>query len=386
MSTATSTILGLIFLGLGNASVFLMYKLWGYPFDHETRTSAAPKSLMFIHRAIGYAYLILYIFMMWHMVPRLWNYQVELPPRTVAHLMLGITIGVLLLVKISILRFFRHFEEAMPYIGTALLICTYLLIGLSIPFTLRESVRQVSSNVFSDASIERTHTRLQMAGLPPDASLDELATRRKLREGQDVLLKKCVQCHDLRTILARPRTPPDWVRTVDRMAIKPIIGEPITLEDQWTVSAYLIAITPELQVSAKEQRRQRMQASQAQNALAVLTNPDEVEDEVIVNPDEVIVNPDEVIVNPDEVIVNPDEVDETDGTPVEDVYDPEAARELFEITCSLCHDLSDVDNVPPTSEEETTELIVRMIDNGLFLEEEDIKIIARYLNETYVNP
>ena len=375
MSTATSTILGLIFLGLGNASVFLMYKLWGYPFDHETRTSAAPKSLMFVHRAIGYAYLILYIFMMWHMVPRLWNYQIELPPRTVAHLMLGITIGVLLLVKISILRFFRHFEEAMPYIGTALLICTYLLIGLSIPFTLRESTLRV----FSDASIERTHTRLQMAGLPPDAPLDELATRRKLREGQDVLLKKCVQCHDLRTILARPRTPPDWVRTVDRMAIKPMIGEPISLEDQWTVSAYLIAITPELQVSAKEQRRQRMQASQAQNALAVLTNPDEVAGEVIVNPDE-------VIVNPDEEIVNPDEVEETDETSAEDTYDPEAAKELFEITCSFCHDLSDVDNVPPTSEEETTELIARMIDNGLFLEEEDIKIIARYMNETYVNP
>ena len=386
MSTATSTIFGLIFLGLGNASVFLMYKLWGYPFDHETRTSAAPKSLMFVHRAIGYAYLILYIFMMWHMVPRLWNYQVELPPRTVAHLMLGITIGVLLLVKISILRFFRHFEEAMPYIGTALLICTYLLIGLSVPFTLRESVRQVSSNVFSDASIERTHTRLQMAGLPPDAPLDKLATRRKLREGQDVLLKKCVQCHDLRTILIRPRTPPDWVRTVDRMAIKPIIGEPITQEDQWAVSAYLIAITPELQISAKEQRKQRMQVSQAQNALAVLTNPDEVADEAIVNPDEVVMNPDEVIVNPDEVIVNPDEVEEAGEALVEKAYDPEAARELFEITCSLCHDLSDVDNVPPTSEAETTELIVRMIDNGLFLEEEDIKTIARYLNETYVNP
>ena len=375
MSTATSTILGLVFLGLGNASVFLMYKLWGYPFDHETRTSTAPKSLMFVHRAIGYAYLILYIFMMWHMVPRLWNYQVELPPRTVAHLMLGITIGVLLLVKISILRFFRHFEEAMPYIGTGLLICTYLLIGLSIPFTLRESALRV----FSDASIERTHTRLQMAGLPPDAPLDKLATRRKLREGQDVLLKKCVQCHDLRTILARPRTPPDWVRTVDRMAIKPTIGEPITQADQWTVSAYLIAITPELQISAKEQRKQRIQVSQAQNALAVLTNPDEVADEVIINPDE-------EILNPDEVIVNPDTVEETDETPAEDIYDPEAAKELFEITCSLCHDLSDVDNVPPTSEEETTELIARMIDNGLFLEEEDIKIIARYMNETYVNP
>lgn len=380
MSTGTSTILGLVFLGLGNASVFLMYKLWGYPFDHETRTSAAPKSLMFIHRAIGYAYLILYIFMMWHMVPRLWNYQVELPPRTVAHLMLGITIGVLLLVKISILRFFRHFEEAMPYIGTVLLICTYLLIGLSVPFTLQESALRIRSDVFSDASLQRTHIRLQMAGLSPDAPLDKLATRRKLSEGQDVLLKKCVQCHDLRTILARPRTPPDWVRTVERMAIKPIIGEPITLEDEWTVSAYLIAITPELQISAKEQRKQRMQVDQAQNAVAVLTDPDEVVDEVVVAPDD-------VVLNPDEVIVNPDEIEEEDaGVPTEDAYDPEAAKELFEISCSLCHDLSDVDNVPPTSEEETTELIVRMIDNGLFLEEEDIKTIARYMNETYVNP
>ena len=118
MSTSTSAILGLIFLGLANASVFLMFKLWGYPFDKETRTSAAPRSLMLLHRLIGYGYAILYVFMMWYMVPRLWNYQVELPPRTVAHLMLGITIGVLILVKIAILRFFRHFEEAMPYIGT----------------------------------------------------------------------------------------------------------------------------------------------------------------------------------------------------------------------------------------------------------------------------
>ena len=51
MDTSISAILGLVFLGLGTAAVFLMYKLWGYPFDHETRTSSAPKSLMLIHRA-----------------------------------------------------------------------------------------------------------------------------------------------------------------------------------------------------------------------------------------------------------------------------------------------------------------------------------------------
>ena len=39
--------------------------------------------------------------------------------------------------------------------------------------------------------------------------------------------------------------------------------------------------------------------------------------------------------------------------------------------------------VPSTPE--TRELIGRMIDNGLFVLEEDIEIIARYLNDTYVN-
>ena len=208
MSTSTSAILGLIFLGLANASVFLMFKLWGYPFDKETRTSAAPPALMLLHRLIGYAYAVLYLFMMWHMVPRLWNYQVELPPRTVAHLMLGIIIGVLILVKIAILRFFRHFEESMPYIGTCLLICTYLLIGLSVPFTFREAVLRTQTGAFSDEGIARTRRLLENAGLPAQVSLDQLASKRKLREGQHVLQRKCVVCHDLRTILVKPRYTP----------------------------------------------------------------------------------------------------------------------------------------------------------------------------------
>ncbi|MCZ6679470.1 MAG: hypothetical protein O7E52_19745 [Candidatus Poribacteria bacterium] len=372
MSTSTSAILGLVFLGLANASVFLMYKLWGYPFNHETHTSEAPPLMILIHRLIGYAYAILYVFMMWHMVPRLWNYQIELPPRTVAHLMLGMTIGVILLVKIAILRFFRHFEEAMPYLGTTLLLCTYLLIGLSVPFTLRERALRMSEKIFSDSGLQRTRRLLTTAGLPGEAPLDQLASRRKLRDGQAVLLRKCVQCHDLRTILIRPRTPSDWVRTVNRMAIKPVIGQPITEEDQWTVTTYLIAITPDLQNSVKEQRKQKMQASQAQIALraASISNPN-----VVQNPDAVIQNPDAVIQNPDMAIIQ---------SPDEGSYDPDAARELFEITCSQCHPLSDVDDAPPTSEGETGELIARMIENGLFILEEDIEIVALYLNETYV--
>ena len=367
MSISTSTILGLVFLGLGNVAVFLMFKLWGYPFDKETRTSSAPRWLILIHRLIGFSYAILYVFMMWHMVPRLWNYQVELPPRTVAHLMLAITIGVLLLVKIAILRFFRHFEETMPYIGTTLLICTYLLIGLSVPFTLREHALRTSGDVFSEAGIARTRKLLTIAGLPVEAPLDQLASKRKMRDGQDVLLRKCVQCHDLRTILVRPRTPPDWVKVVNRMAIKPVIGEPISEEEQWEVSTYLIAITPDIQNSVKQQRKQKMQANSAQLALksATISEPAVPEDPVADAPQD----------SGAAVIQIPDAAS----------YDPDAAQALYEDACSQCHPLDDIDNAPPISAEETQEIIARMIENGLFLLEEEIETIARYMNETYVN-
>ena len=231
VSTATSTILGLIFLGLGNASVFLMYKLWGYPFDRETRTSAAPKSLVFVHRAIGYAYLIPVHLMMWHMVPRLWKYQVELPPRTVAHLMLGITIGVLLLVKISILRFFRHFEEAMPYIGTALLICTYLLISLSIPFTLRKvpcESRGMSS------VMPASNERIRDCKWRDCRLMHHLISwlRGGIARGSEGAVEEVCSVPRFTHYPSASTHPPDWMRTVARMAIKPMIGEPITLEDQ----------------------------------------------------------------------------------------------------------------------------------------------------------
>ncbi len=351
MSTSMSAILGLIFLGLANASVFLMFKLWGYPFDKETRTSAAPPKLMLLHRFIGYAYLLLYVIMMWHMVPRLWNYQVELPPRTVAHLMLGITIGVLLLLKIVILRFFRHFEEAMPYIGTTLLICTYLLIGLSLPFTFRETLLITQTRAFSEEGIARTRQLIETAGLPPEAPLEQLASKRKLREGQHVLQRKCVICHDLRTVLSKPRTPPDWVRLVNRMAIKPIIGEPITQEEEWSVSAYLIAITPDIKTAMRQQRQEKMRVDESKAAAQIATTTVDMSPQLM--------------------------------APVPN-YNVEEARALFEDKCSQCHPLTDVEDYPPRSEEETTEIITRMIEHGLYLEEPEVALITHYVNENYL--
>ena len=62
-------------LALSFAATFLMFYLWGFPFDKATRTSAAPRWLMRLHRVIGYAYFLVYVLMMTQMVPRMWRYH-----------------------------------------------------------------------------------------------------------------------------------------------------------------------------------------------------------------------------------------------------------------------------------------------------------------------
>ncbi len=364
MDSATIAKMGILFLCLGLAATFLMYWLWGFPFDKATRTSSAPKPLMYTHRVLGYLFVFCYIAIMWHMVPRLWEYQVEFPARTVAHIILGSTIGFLLVLKIAIMRFFRHFEEWMPYLGTSIMLFTVLLLGLSIPFVFRERALASSApggTVYSQESMERLSKLLPTAGMPKEASLTELVSESSLREGRRVLLDECVKCHDLKTILARPRTPSNWYRVVDRMASKPALFDPITLDEQWQVTSYLVAITPDLKESVKQIRA----AAQKQNALEVAAAS---------------AQPAEGPIDLDALTAIPMSASLT-GVDV----DPAQAQALYEDVCSQCHELSDVTSNPPTTDEEIDEVVQRMIENDMEAEIREIAVIKWHMRKTFVD-
>ncbi len=68
MNTLGNAILGTVFLALAVMNTLLMFNLWGYPFNKTTHKSAAPPSLMRLHRLTGYVFLAIYLFMMWQMV------------------------------------------------------------------------------------------------------------------------------------------------------------------------------------------------------------------------------------------------------------------------------------------------------------------------------
>lgn len=347
MDTLGNAILGLMFLLLGATGTFLMYRLWGYPFDHEKLRSSAPPHLLMVHRIIGYAYGAIYIYLMVQMVPRLWTYQVEFPARTVAHLMLGMSIGIIIVIKVVIVRFFKHLEsELVPLLGTGLLICTFLLVGLSVPFALKEVYlhqRTVGGNAFSGENIERVKVLLPRAGFSADADLAELASVQALKGGRSVLLTKCVQCHDLRTVLVKPRTPENWVQTVERMADRAVF-DPISEREQWYVATYLIAITPELQMGFRERRKQELEARKSQEVVRATMLPGS-------------------------------------GSAAFSLAD---ARNVFEESCTQCHGLKNIEKSPPTTEGEVSDLVERMVENGLEASEGDLQKVMYYLTNTYV--
>ncbi len=336
-----TALLGILFVVLGLAAMFLMYHLWGYPFDKVTKTSAAPRWAMYLHRVLGYLFALVYVALMWKMVPRLWEYQVEFPARTVVHIVVGFSIGFLLIVKIAIMRFFRHFEEWMPYLGTAIMLGTVILIGLSIPIALHE--HRLSEQAFAEPNRVRVAQLLPGAELPEGApSPAELSAEASLRNGRKVLLDNCVKCHDLKTILAKPRSPAGWWTTVERMSEKPALFDPISEREMFNVTAYLIAITPDLQKSSKQKREAQLARATAMSKAADAPAPDK---------------------------------------PV----DLAAAKKTYEDVCSQCHDLDEITKAPPKTAEESRAMIQRMIkENEAELTAEQIEQVAAWLDAEFV--
>ena len=134
------------------------------------------------HRVFGYVFLAIYVILMIQMVPRLWTYQIEFPARTVVHITLGMAIGASLILKITIVRFFRRLDQTLvPSLGTAVLVASVVLIGISVPAAFREAF--ATRSLFADENRERVRTLLSEISSQEldEAECTRLASKGSLR-------------------------------------------------------------------------------------------------------------------------------------------------------------------------------------------------------------
>jgi rubredoxin/mono/diheme cytochrome c family protein len=319
----------------------------------EAAKSAAASRAIFspsvarVHRVFGYTYLALYLYFVWQMAPRLWTYQIEFPPRTVVHIVLGLAIGAALLLKIVIVRYFQRLDATLvPQLGTCLVIGSVVLIGVSAPFAFQLAMMEraaATEGMFTDENLERVRMLLAQTDLGESAG-QQLATPSSLRAGREVLRGQCIECHDLRTVLARPRTPENWLQTVRRMADRTTMFQPLDEQQQQQVTAYLIAISPQIQRSTQRLREQQARSDQARQAIhSAATAPEHGE-----------------------------------------AVDMARAATYFAEKCSQCHALTLIDQMPPTSRDKAQSLVQRMVDEGLTGTEEELNHIVEFLTQQYV--
>jgi cytochrome c5 len=355
MSTTITMWLGIAFVVLSIIATYLQAWLWGFPMVPDpggpdpNGKSTAPKHWIQVHRIAGMFYVLIYIVLMAEMIPRLWEYQVELPARTVMHAVFGIMIGLILIAKLGIIRWFQHFGKSLPVLGFWLFACTIILALLSLPHAIRGLA--VTGAAATPANVERVQRILGNLDLGEGIETSELTTIQSLSEGRDILASKCTTCHDLRTILAKPKTGKRWHDCVIRMAEKPAFGDPITAEDVPVVTAYLIAITPDIQQSRKKLKA--VAANQAKKTASVAS----------------------ALAAPAAAAA--------DTSPEEAA----ATKALFEEACTECHELDSVEEFATANNPDLAgwlAVIQRMVEEeGAELDGADATRIAQYLSTAY---
>lgn len=160
------------------------------------------------------------------------------------------------------------------------------------------------------------------------------------------------------------------------MAEKPSVGPRIQPDEAHHVAAYLVAITPELQESAKAKRADEEKKEETLEAVKEM----ESEPEPLAAEPTTTEPPAET---PAETPA-PTPAPTPKAKPRRPPPDPAAAKRAFQAECSKCHKLADVDEKPPRTAREASALIQRMVENGMEARRKDLELIRWYLVETYV--
>lgn len=216
MTMQTTLSLAVLMGAIAIVNAVLMAWLWRFPMvpDPAGRdphgVSSAPRFPTNVHRALGYVFALAYVALLFEMVPRAWEFRVATPV-SVVHGILGVAIGVILAIKIAIIRRYQRFGHRLPWIGGALAVTTLVVSALGI--------------------VPAWMVLRPRAPLSPE-----------LVRGREVVSQKCNQCHGASTIASEHEDARKWNRITREMQrfSRTIPGkEPITDDERILAAAYL---------------------------------------------------------------------------------------------------------------------------------------------------
>jgi mono/diheme cytochrome c family protein len=173
------------------------------------------------------------------------------------------------------------------------------------------------------------------------------------------------------------------------MSEKPALFKPISEREMYEVTAYLIAITPDLQRSSKQKKQQQLARDTAvADAVASLDEQDATTAPPATAP-QITAPPSTAPPTTAPPSTTPPSTGTT--TPQPPAGKPRVAVDLarakatYEEVCSQCHELSEVTKAPPKTARESRQMIQRMIkENEAEMTPAQIELVTAWLDAEFV--
>jgi mono/diheme cytochrome c family protein len=216
---------------------------------------------------------------------------------------------------------------------------------LSIPYALQ--AHDLSGRTTDPDNVQRVQQLLANVDFgDQEVEVETITTPDGFDAGRETLVRKCTVCHDMRTILAKPRTAQKWYDVSYRMLDKPsVFGQPLLAEEIPAVTAYLTAVTPAIQESTKRRRKQEERAEEATEAV-VTAIADSAGEDVAAIPEE-------------------------------------EGEALLQQHCVDCHELDEVTEYGGADAAGWRSVIAAMVDEGAEYDAETTEQLVAYLVQAY---
>ena len=184
MSPFSLSLLGGVFVLCAFGAAMSMLEAWG---NEKTRFSN--RALTNFHRSCGYAFITIYLFMLYFMLKKIVIAQEPITPLATVHVAFAVLIAPVLFVKIMIIRRFRGLKNKLPYFGlmTFALGITLNLITAGFYFLRASTISYVSLTDYDRSTL--------------DADV-----------GRGLLEKKCIKCHTLERVFLAFKTEQQWTK------------------------------------------------------------------------------------------------------------------------------------------------------------------------------
>ena len=132
LHASLSASLGSLFVLLAGANVWVMLHASSRSKDHAVHTR-----LMRAHRLGGYIFILLFCVFFYFMALRIKGAPDELPPRLTFHIILALLLVPILLVKLLIARYYRHYSSALLFLGVTIFALSFALVSMNlVPYLL----------------------------------------------------------------------------------------------------------------------------------------------------------------------------------------------------------------------------------------------------------